>query len=163
MTISDRISVRHISRRGVIAGAVGTIGSVAVGTRSVHADEEATAQFTDALQSYLNGRAVSGDGGVVLTMPELAENGNMVPFSVSVASPMTQDDYVASITLFSTGNPQPVIARFYFSPVSGRALASGRLRLARSQDVVAAAELSNGVLLMGRANVQVTIGGCGAG
>ena len=163
MTFSDRISVHQISRRGLIAGAVGTIGMTAMGARAAQADDGATAQFKDALQSYLNGRPISGEGSVTLTVPDLAENGNMVPFSVSVVSPMTQDDYVRSITLFSTGNPQPIIARFYFSPVSGRALASGRLRLARSQDVVAAAELSNGSVLMGRANVQVTIGGCGAG
>ena len=96
-----------------------------------------------------------------LAHPEVAENGNMVPFTVSVESPMTPDNYVKTLTILSTGNPQPVIARFHLSPASGRALVSGRLRLARTQDVIAIAELSNGTLIKAITKAAVTVGGCG--
>lgn len=139
------------------------MAAIAVGAGPVHADDEVTPQFKDALKGYMGGRTPLADPVVELNLPELAENGNMVPFSVYLASPMTDADHVRSITLFSTGNPQPIIATFHLSPVSGRAVVAGRLRLARSQDVVAVAELSSGALVLGRANVQVTIGGCGAG
>ena len=154
--------IRHISRREVLAGAA-VVGLCAATGVVPAAAEEVTPQFDEAMKAYLGARPLPQDSGVTLTLPELAENGNMVPFSVSIASPMTEEEYVKTITLFSTGNPQPVIGTFTFSPISGRATVSGRLRLARSQDVIAVAELSTGALVLGRANVKVTIGGCGAG
>ena len=101
------------------------------------------------------------DGRVTFELPEIAENGNTVPFTVSVDSPMTAQEYVKAIHVISTGNPQPGIATFHFTPLSGRASASSRLRLARTQDVVGLAELSDGKFLMTRRSVKVTIGGCG--
>jgi sulfur-oxidizing protein SoxY len=101
------------------------------------------------------------DGGVTFDLPEIAENGNTVPFTVSVDSPMTEQDYVKAIHVLATANPQPGVATFHFTPLSGRASAASRLRLARTQDVVGLAELSDGKFLMSRRSVKVTIGGCG--
>ena len=94
-------------------------------------------------------------------MPEIAENGNTVPFTISVDSPMTETDNVKAIHVLATANPQPGVATFRFSPLSGKATVASRMRLARTQDVIAIAELSDGRFLMSKRNVKVTIGGCG--
>ena len=80
-------------------------------------------------------------------MPEIAENGNTVPFTISVDSPMTDKDYVKAVHVISTGNPQPGVATFRFTPQSGKAAAASRMRLAETQDVIALAELSDGKFL----------------
>lgn len=98
---------------------------------------------------------------VLLDMPEIAENGNTVPFTVTVTNPMTESDYVRAVHIVSTGNPQPGVATFRFTPQSGKAAVSSRMRLARTQDVIALAELSNGRFLQAKRSVKVTIGGCG--
>ena len=42
----------------------------------------------------------------------LVENGNTVPMTISVASPMTADDHVKSIHVFNEKNPQPNVDNF---------------------------------------------------
>src|SRR5690606_30934211 len=101
------------------------------------------------------------EGKLMLKLPEIAENGNTVPFSISVDSPMTEDDYVKAVHVISTGNPQPMVATFHFTPQSGKAAVSSRMRLAKTQDVVSVAELSDGKFAIARKEVKVTIGGCG--
>lgn len=100
-------------------------------------------------------------GKILLDIPEIAENGNTVPFSISMDSPMTPESYVKAMHLLATANPQPGVALFKFTPRSGRAYVSSRMRLARTQDVVVIAELSDGRFVMAKRNVKVTIGGCG--
>src|SRR3546814_14432826 len=93
--------------------------------------------------------------------PEIAENGNTVPISVSVDSEMTEASYVESVTLLADGNPNPAVATFHFTPMSGEASATTRMRLAKTQNVVAVAKLSDGSVFMDKKLVKVTIGGCG--
>lgn len=100
-------------------------------------------------------------GKIVLDIPEIAENGNTVPFSLSMDSPMTEANHVRALHVLATGNPQPGIATFRFTPDSGKAAVSSRMRLARTQDVIVIAELSGGNFVMARRPVKVTIGGCG--
>ena len=47
------------------------------------------------------------EGKVAIDMAEIAENGNTVPFTLSVDSPMTDKDYVKAIHMISTANPRP--------------------------------------------------------
>lgn len=122
--------------------------------------QSSTQSWEDAVKKIV-GDSKPVDGRVTFELPEIAENGNTVPFTVSVDSPMTEQEYVKAIHVIATGNPQPGIATFHFTPLSGRASASSRLRLARTQDVVGLAELSDGKFLMSRRSVKVTIGGCG--
>lgn len=122
---------------------------------------QATPQAWEEAVKKIVGDGKPIDGRVNFELPEIAENGNTVPFTVSVDSPMTEQDYVKAIHIIATGNPQPGVATFHFTPLSGRASASSRLRLARTQDVVGLAELSDGKFLMTRRPVKVTIGGCG--
>jgi sulfur-oxidizing protein SoxY len=111
-------------------------------------------------------RKVIGDakpieGQITLEIPDVAENGNTVPFSLLVQSPMSQLDYIKSVHLFATVNPVPTIATFHFTPQSGTASVASRIRLAKSQDIVVLAESSAKRFLMQRRFVKVTIGGCG--
>lgn len=100
-------------------------------------------------------------GKLTMELPEIAENGNTVPFTLIVESPMTEADFVQAVHIISGGNPQPGVATFKFTPESGKAAVSSRMRLGRTQDVFAIAELSGGRFLMTKRNVKVTIGGCG--
>lgn len=100
-------------------------------------------------------------GKITLSAPEIAENGNTVPISISVDSAMTADDYVVAVMVVAEGNPLPGVANFKFSPMSGVAEASTRMRLAKTQKVVAVARMSSGAVFMDAKEVKVTIGGCG--
>lgn len=109
------------------------------------------------------GDAVPVEGRIKLELPDTAENGNVVPFTVTVESAMTAADHVKAVHLFSTANPKPDIASAYFTLASGKAVFSSRLRLGRSQDVITIAEMSDGKIHIGKRNIKVTIGGCGTG
>ena len=122
----------------------------------------ALAKTTDEeIQAFTGGAQVMEDDIVTLTAPEIAENGNTVPISVSVDSPMTADNYVKRVRILADGNPRAAVATLHFSPMSGSAEANTRMRLAKTQNVVAIAELSDGTYHMAKAEVKVTIGGCG--
>ena len=109
------------------------------------------------------GQAQPVEGRIRIEIPPVAENGNLIPFSVAIDSPMSEQEFVKAIHIFSTANPKPDVASAYFSQLSGRAMFGGRLRLGRSQEVVAVAELSDGRVFLAKRAVQVTIGGCGTG
>jgi len=99
-------------------------------------------------------------GRVKLELPLLTDNGYAVPLTVSIDSPMTPDDFVKSIHLFSQRNPVRDMARFFFTPRSGRARVSTRVRLAGSQIVTAIAALSDGTFWADSAHVVVTLSAC---
>lgn len=99
-------------------------------------------------------------GRVKLELPLLVDNGNAVPLTVSIDSPMTAGDYVKSIHIFSQRNPVRDLARFFFTPRSGRAKVSTRVRLAGSQNVTAIAALSDGTFWADSAHILVTLSAC---
>ena len=100
-------------------------------------------------------------GGSSSTCPRLAENGNIVPVTVTVDSPMTEQDYVKSIHLFAESNPQPRIVDVELGPYNGRARVSRRaIRVAISQQVHAVAVMSDDSLWSAAVEVEVTVGGC---
>lgn len=101
------------------------------------------------------------EGRISFELPQIAENGNTVPMGFEVDSPMTDKDYVKSVHVFADKNPRPDVASFHFTPTSGRAKANTRMRLAKSQNIVAVAEMSDGSVYMAKSAVKVTIGGCG--
>jgi sulfur-oxidizing protein SoxY len=138
-----------------------SLGAAAAASLPWHAlPQEQAQQWEQAVRSIL-GEAKPTEAKLAFDMPEIAENGNTVPFSVRVDSPMTEKDYVKTIHIISTGNPQPGVASFHFTPQSGKAMVSSRMRLGRTQDVIAIAELSDNKFLMSKRAVKVTIGGCG--
>lgn len=101
------------------------------------------------------------EGKISLDLPEIAENGNTVPISLTVESPMTKDNYVKRVIVVADGNPNGGVATFHFSPSSGVAEASTRMRLAKTQNVMAVAEMSDGSFYKTSKQVKVTVGGCG--
>lgn len=100
------------------------------------------------------------EGRVHIDTPRLADNGHSVPITVQVDTPMTPKDYVRRIALVSESNPRPLIATFHLSAKSGRAEIVTRIRLNRTQQVMALAEFSDGSFWAGRAEVIVTESAC---
>lgn len=108
------------------------------------------------------GEAKPVEGKIGFEVPDTAENGNTVPYSVTVDSPMTTANHVRAIHILSTANPLPMVASFKLSLDSGTASVSSRMRLIKSQDVICVVERSDGTFVIGRRPVKVTIGCCGA-
>jgi sulfur-oxidizing protein SoxY len=123
----------------------------------VMADEQAVAVEIKKLY----GDKKFDSGRIKLDVPEIAENGLVVPVNVEVESPMTEQDYVKAVHIFADGNPAPDVVTYRFTPASGKAAASTRTRLAQTENIICIAEMSDGKLYMAKANVKVTIGGCG--
>ena len=121
---------------------------------------EATPAMLNTAIRNVVGEAQLRTGRVRLDIPPLVENGNTVPMTVSVASPMTANDYVKSIHVFNEKNPQPNIGNFHLGPSSGRAQVATRIRLADSQKVVAIARLSDDSFWQVAVDVVVTLAAC---
>ncbi|MEC8796023.1 MAG: thiosulfate oxidation carrier protein SoxY, partial [Pseudomonadota bacterium] len=100
------------------------------------------------------GGAAVGDGGLTLTTPEIAENGNTVPIEVDAPG-------AAAIMVLASGNPTPGVAEFKFGPLAAAQRASVRIRLAGTQEVIAIAKMADGSFVRASNTVKVTIGGCG--
>ena len=134
------------TRRETLALGAGAALLTVLPFRVQAAADEAIAAFT--------GGADVGEGGIELTAPEIAENGNTVPISVSAPG-------AASIMVLATGNPTPGVATFNFGPGAASQAASTRIRLAGTQDVVAIAKMADGSFVKAASTIKVTIGGCG--
>jgi sulfur-oxidizing protein SoxY len=146
-----------ISTRRQFLGLAGGVAAFSVVTP--RPAEATPAMLASAIQNVV-GAAVVRTGKVKLDIPPLVENGNTVPMTISVASPMTPDDYVKSIHVFNEKNPQPNVGNFYLGPRAGRAQVSTRIRLADSQKIVAIAQLSDGSFWQASIDVVVTLAAC---
>jgi sulfur-oxidizing protein SoxY len=150
--------MRQLSRRAALALGAGTAAITIVGwDKSAHA---APKDAADAIAKFTGGKTAEA-GKITIELPEIAENGNTVPLSVSVDAPMTDADHVTEVLVVADGNPLPGMVTFHFSPMSGKAEASTRVRLATTQNIIAVAKTSTGKLYTARKLVKVTIGGCG--
>jgi len=98
-------------------------------------------------------------GRVALSLPELALSQNTVPFKINIDSPMTASDYVKTIHVLASENDAPRIASFYLTPLSGKAEVSSRMRLEKSQVIIAIAEMSDGTFYIGRRKVELAVPG----
>jgi sulfur-oxidizing protein SoxY len=147
------------TRRRFLGLAGGAALSGAVPIVTLRPAEATPAMLASAIRNVV-GEAPVRPGKVKLDVPPLVENGNTVPMTVSVESPMTADDYVKSIHVFNEKNPQPNIGNFYIGPTAGRAQVATRIRLADSQKVVAVAQLSDGSFWSTGIDVVVTLAAC---
>ena len=111
------------------------------------ATDDLIAEFTGGCRSWAAARWV-------LTAPEIAENGNTVPIEVDAPG-------AVAVAIFADGNPVPAVATFNFGPLNPSRSASTRIRLAKSQNVIAVAKMEDGSFVRADAAVKVTIGGCG--
>ncbi|HYA73031.1 MAG TPA: thiosulfate oxidation carrier protein SoxY [Roseiarcus sp.] len=126
--------------------------------RAARAD--AKAEAAELIKRFADGKEPM-KSAVTLDLPEIAENGNTVPLGVRIASPMTAQSYVTEALIIADGNPNAKTATLKFSPLSGKAEASLRIRLAQTQTVTALAKMNDGSVYMDQKVVKVTIGGCG--
>ena len=147
------------SRRDILQGAAALTGCGALLRLTVRPAAATPEMMQDAVRSVV-GEAPVSKGKVKLDLPPLVENGNSVPCTVSVDSPMTATDYVKAIHVFNEKNPQPNIIGVRLGPRAGRAEFSTRIRLADSQTVTAIAELSDGTFWSGDIDVIVTLAAC---
>ena len=137
----------EFSRRDTLAMGLGAAALTVLPFRvNAAAADDFIAEFT--------GGAEVGEGGLTLTAPEIAENGNTVPVSVEAEG-------AEAIMLLAMGNPTPGVATFTFGELAGSQSASTRIRLAGTQDVVAIAKMADGSFVKAGQTVKVTIGGCG--
>ena len=153
------VHCKRPSRREFAIGTAAAVSLAALPVSTVLAQDQPQA-WELAVRKIL-GEAKPIEGKITVELPEIAENGNTVPFAISVDSPMTDKDHVKAIHIVATSNPQPGVATFRLSPQSGKAAVASRMRLQRTQDVITIAELSDGRFLMAKRPVKVTIGGCG--
>lgn len=136
-----------LSRRDALWAGLGGLASATLANPLFAATvDELTATFT--------GGSAVGSGGITLTAPEIAENGNTVPISVEAPG-------AVAIMLLAAGNPEPAVCTFTFGPACGSQTAATRIRLAKTQDVIALAKMADGSIVQAAATVKVTIGGCG--
>jgi sulfur-oxidizing protein SoxY len=142
------------TRREALAVGAGLASALVVGRA-----EATTAEMEEAIRAFA-GEAEVHPGKVKLDVPLLVENGNSVPVTVAVDSPMTSTDFVRKIGIFNEKNPQPNVANFYLGPRAGRAGISTRIRVADTQRLTAVAELSDGTFWSTTAEVIVTLPAC---
>jgi sulfur-oxidizing protein SoxY len=144
------------NRRQTLALAAGAAAVAMLGASPALAKNDA-----DEVIKKFTGGKTPVQGKVKLDLPEIAENGNTVPMTVSVESPMTEQSHVTDVLIVANENPRSGVVTFHFSPASGVAEANTRIRLAATQDVTAVAKMNDGSFFMASKQVKVTIGGCG--
>lgn len=145
------------SRRAFLTTLTGAVVAISVLPSTVSA---ATEDVQAEIKKLYGDKAMK-EGKIKIDLPSIAENGLVVPLGFEVESPMTDKDYVKAIHFFAEGNPNPLVASFFFTPLAPKAAAAIRIRLAQTQKVVAIAEMSSGELFTAAKEVKVTIGGCG--
>ncbi|MFL6831567.1 MAG: SoxY-related AACIE arm protein [Xanthobacteraceae bacterium] len=150
--MSQRTRRRFLVETAALAGAAG------LGLDLDPAD--ATPASMQAAIRNVTGEAKLNKGRVKIDIPALIENGNAVPLTVSCESPMTQEDHVKAIHVFTEKNPQPNVIGVHLGPRAGRASVSTRIRLADTQKIVAVAQMSDGSFWSDEVEVIVTLAAC---
>jgi sulfur-oxidizing protein SoxY len=150
----NEMSSSPLSRRGALALGAGALAITLV--RPARATPE---KMQAVIEAFTGGKPVQ-EGRVKLDITLLVENGNSVPFSVNVESPMTTGDHVKRIGVFNEKNPLPDVAIFNLTPRCGRAQVASRMRLNDTQMITAIAEMSDGSYWSATSEVIVTLPAC---
>ena len=145
--ISRRTLLRHLGATGLL---------LALWPAGARATPEAVEQ---AIRQRIGAREPQ-PGGMTLTLPKIAETGNSVPLTVTVDSVMTAADHVLRIHVFVPGNPEPLASTYHLGVRAGKARISTQIRLARTQTVLALAEMGDGAVRSDAASIVVTLGAC---
>ena len=143
-------------REALIAGGLAAVGVAAVATPAA---ANTPGQMERAIRGVI-GEAEVRRGRVSLDLPPLVENGNTVPMTVIVDSPMTRADHVKAIHVFNEKNPQANVVTMQLGPRAGKAHVSTRIRLAGTQTLTAIAEMSDGTYWSDSQEVIVTLAAC---
>lgn len=145
---------RGLSRRRLLGAAAGLGAWLVVGPAAATSEEVAA-----KVKAFANGAPVL-PGRVTMDIAPIIDNGNSVPVTVSVKSPMTASDYVQAIAIFNESNPQRDVGIFALGPRSGKASVSTRIRLATSQKITAVARMSDGTCWSAAVDVVVALAAC---
>jgi len=155
---------KAISRRSFLISAQKAsclLGLLALSTPLVTSQAKAQKRnYKTALDEILKGATPTKEL-LSIKMPEIAENGNVVSVTIDASQAQDSGKQIKSLSILATENPWPDVATFKLSKLSGKPTITSRMRLARSQKVVAIAALEDGTFLLSEAFVKVTIGGCG--
>ena len=92
---------------------------------------------------------------IVLTAPDIAENGAVVPIAVSTALPG-----IKRIAFMIEKNPTTLAGVFEFTEFVDTSV-STRVKMAQTSNVLAVAIMDDGKVLYAQKEVKVTLGGCG--
>ena len=144
------------NRRDFLIGSAGIGLVTALPVRSASATP---AMLEEAIRNVI-GESNLQRGKVTLDVPPLVENGNAVPLTIIVDSPMSEAEHVKAIHVFNEKNPQPKVISVALGPRAGKASVATRIKLADAQRIVGIAEMSDGSFWTGEANVIVTIAAC---
>jgi sulfur-oxidizing protein SoxY len=144
------------SRRDILALGAGGVALTFAGGAADATPQEAA----ETIAKFTGGKAAQ-PGKIAIDLPEIAENGNTVPLTIALDSPMTADDHVSDILVVAEANPRPTVVTFHLTPMSGRAEVATRIRLAATENVTVVARTSKGQLITAQKMVKVTVGGCG--
>jgi sulfur-oxidizing protein SoxY len=147
-------SLATVSRRRLLVASAGA--TLIVSWRPARALSE---ELSGALRGFTGG-AASREGKVNFDIAPLVENGNTVPITITVESPMTAADHVQAIAVFNEKNPQREVVSCKLTPAMGRAVVSTRIRLATTQQLVAVAKMSDGSFYTHTVDVVVTLAAC---
>jgi sulfur-oxidizing protein SoxY len=145
-----------ISRRGFLLLGVATAAEAQLPPNITEIRKKAL----DAAIAKVVGGAQVRPGRVKLDVPPLIDNGNLVPLSVEVESPMSAADHVKAIHLFTERNPQPYVLSAYLGPRAGRARIATRARIADTGAVIAIGQMSDGSFWSDSVKVVVTLSAC---
>jgi sulfur-oxidizing protein SoxY len=158
--MSEAPIITEATRRGFLVDAACLAGGIAlVSVVPIGASRATPATMQAAIKKVI-GEAPLRKGKVAIDVPPLVENGNTVPLTVTVESPMTAADHVTSIHVFNEKNPQPNVIGAWLGPRAGKAALSTRIKLADVQKIIAVAQLSDGSFWSDEADVIVTIAAC---
>lgn len=160
----DRIDITVLNRRTFVVAGAAAVGLTPFIARAEENDAPPSfvpsQDFKDDFARIV-GNATPVEGRMSVDLPETADNGNFVPITIAIDSPMTAADHVTAVHLLSTANPHAHVATFHLTPMNAVARIQSRMRLAKTQDVIVLATLSGGDVLISSTRVKVLIGGCG--
>ena len=163
--MSERLDAPDAARRMILKGAVaGGLAGLAFGSFPfpAFADADVKDWPGDAFKQKgeaetlkaLYGKSAEASDKVSLDAPEIAENGAVVPVSVTSSLPG-----ITGIAILVLENPN-TLAAAYKIPEGTQAMVASRLKMAKTSKVVAVVE-SGGKLYSATKEVKVTVGGCG--
>jgi sulfur-oxidizing protein SoxY len=148
------------TRRRFLVETAALAGAAGIGLSLTPVPASATPASMRAAIKKVVGEAPLKKGKLKIDLPPLIENGNAVPLVLTCDSPMTAEDHVKAMHVFTEKNPQPNVISIQLGPRAGRASVSTRIRLADSQKVVAIAQMSDGSFWSEELEVIVTLAAC---
>lgn len=143
---------RRLVLKGIFAlGAIAALPRLLLAARPDSVFQETDA---DKVIADLFGQAPTDSDQVMMKIPDIAENGAVVPVTIK-----TDLENVESISIVVVNNPTPLAASFIMSPRSVPTV-SVRIKMGESSQVVALVK-AGGAVYSTTKEVKVTIGGCG--